>query len=102
MLDEFQNRYGAEWPIAGETSFIEKFDALMVPMTLIISPGGEITYTHTGYIDKEELLNEMERAPEARRVIDDKLPFPPIVAFLGPIILMILRLVHNKRRKVIG
>jgi cytochrome c-type biogenesis protein len=62
MMDAFQEKYGAEWPIGQDSSFIEKFDAIEVPKMVIVAPNGDIAYQHTGYIDKGDVLNAIEDA----------------------------------------
>jgi len=64
MMDRFQSRYGAEWPIGQDSSFIEKFDAIEVPKMVIVAPNGDIAYQHTGFIDKGDVLDAIEDAHE--------------------------------------
>ncbi len=60
MLNDFQSKYGAKWPIALNRDFIELFDALSVPKLVIISPNGDIVYQHTGIINKEKVLEKID------------------------------------------
>ncbi|MGA1849093.1 MAG: cytochrome c biogenesis protein CcdA, partial [Thermoplasmatota archaeon] len=64
MMDQFQEKYKAEWPIGQDSSFIEKFDAIEVPKMVIVAPNGDIAYQHTGFIDKGDVLNAIEDAKE--------------------------------------
>lgn len=64
MMNDFQKRYGAEWPIGRDTSFIEKFDAVEAPKMFIIAPNGDVAYQHTGFIDKEEVKDAITAAHE--------------------------------------
>ncbi|MBN1390249.1 MAG: cytochrome c biogenesis protein [Candidatus Thermoplasmatota archaeon] len=64
MMDQFQDRFGADWPIAKDTSFIEKFDALEVPKKVVVAPNGDIVYQHKGYTDGDELKEAVRDAKE--------------------------------------
>ena len=63
-LDAFQSKYGAEWPIARDPDFKQKFDAFSVPKMVIIAPNGDIAYTHKGVIDREDVLEAIKDAHE--------------------------------------
>jgi cytochrome c-type biogenesis protein len=60
MMNDFQSKYGAKWPIGLNRDFIEIFDALAVPKLLIIAPNGDIVFQHTGIIDKGEVLENID------------------------------------------
>ncbi|MGA1866015.1 MAG: cytochrome c biogenesis protein CcdA [Thermoplasmatota archaeon] len=64
MMDRFMDSYGAKWPIGFDSSFVEKFDAPAVPKMVVIAPNGDIAYTHTSYIDKEDVLEAIKDAHE--------------------------------------
>lgn len=61
-LDDFQNTYGARWPIGRDPSFMQKFDAFSVPKMVIIAPNGEIAYTHKGVIDPNDVTKAIDNA----------------------------------------
>ncbi|MGA1820723.1 MAG: cytochrome c biogenesis protein CcdA [Thermoplasmatota archaeon] len=64
MMNQFQDKYGADWPIGKDTSFIEKFDALEVPKKVVVAPNGDIVYQHKGYTDGNELKEAVRNAKE--------------------------------------
>ena len=59
-MNDFQEKYGAEWPIGLNRDFVELFDALAVPKMVIIAPNGDIVYQHTGIINKDTVLDKIE------------------------------------------
>ena len=62
LLDDFQGQYGATWSIGRNPSFITTFDASLTPKLVIIAPNGDITYTHTGKIDRDVVWDEIKEA----------------------------------------
>lgn len=64
MMDDFQKKYGADWPIGRDTSFIQKFSALEVPKMFVIAPNGDVAFQHTGFIDKGEVKEAITSAHE--------------------------------------
>ncbi|MFW3147033.1 MAG: TlpA family protein disulfide reductase [Thermoplasmatota archaeon] len=98
MMDEFMGEYEADWPIAKETSFIEKFDAVEVPKIVIVNPLGDITFEHKGLISYEELVSEIENAfvyVRSGRSSFWDIPFPfPVSLLVIPVTAWIV----NRRR----
>lgn len=62
MLRDFQSKYGATWPIGQEPEFVTLFDAKFTPTMVIVSPSGELTYRHVGIVDRDEVLEEIDKA----------------------------------------
>jgi cytochrome c-type biogenesis protein len=62
LMDQFQVKYGADWPIGKDPSFIEKFDAFEVPKKVVVAPNGDIAYQHTGYTDEGDLKRAVRDA----------------------------------------
>jgi cytochrome c-type biogenesis protein len=63
-MNQFQDKYGADWPIGKNRDFIELFDALEVPKKVIVAPNGDIAYQHVGYTDPGELKKAVNDAVE--------------------------------------
>lgn len=82
-LDNFMDKYGADWPIGVDRSFIETYDAFEVPKIVVISPDGYITFTHKGYIDKEEVLNETFYAWNYEYSVVESVPFLSLTGLIG-------------------
>ena len=75
VLDDFMEQYGAQWPIGMDSSFINVYDAMEVPKLVVISPEGYITYNHKGYIDKEEVQEEIISAIDFHYSPITEIPF---------------------------
>jgi len=62
MLNSFQNEYNARWPIGRNVGFITKFDAALIPKLVIVAENGEIAYTHTGAINRDDVKDAVSDA----------------------------------------
>jgi len=92
-LDEFMEKYEATWPIGMDSSFIMDYNAMEVPKLVVISPESYIAYTHVGYIDEDEVTEEIISAEEYHYSPITEIPFieVSIIAVSSLIISMMFR-----------
>jgi cytochrome c-type biogenesis protein len=83
MLDEFQARHGATWPIARNPDFVTLFDAKFTPTMIIVAPNGDLAYRHVGIVDEDDVLNAIDDAKSGNYESVSIRSTDPSLLFLG-------------------